>query len=146
MTACNSTETKSDYSKEIQGSRISDTYQLTLWYGGGFTGLTEGFTMTSDGNIQQWQSIPGKSRIIQWTVTGHLSEINQLHDRFINIQSLGQEFSQTGNMTSGIIYKINEKTFTWTWDQANKKNEAIKSLQDWYQHAIKFCRSCRNSE
>ena len=60
ISACNSKNKKSVSELNINSAMEQDAYQITIWQGGGFTGLTTGFTLSSAGEVTYWKRLPGQ--------------------------------------------------------------------------------------
>ena len=112
-------------------------FQISISTGGGFTGLYQGFTLHSDGKIEQWQ----KDRA---------SEVKILKSRQVDVKEFVKfskelerddifkiKLTQTGNMTTKIVYQKGDSTFVWTWQAGG---EIPPQMQKWYDSIRIFCK------
>ncbi|HEX9972078.1 MAG TPA: hypothetical protein VGD14_08420 [bacterium] len=119
-------------------------YQITLWQGGGFTGLATGFTLSSAGEVTHWQRLPGQSDSVLWIMKGYSSEIQKLRSQLDQSGVLEMKYDVTGNMTAGISYEKENKKYIWTWNQTGAENDVPEPFRSWHQNAMKFCQSLQN--
>ncbi len=141
---CNSKNKKSASELNINSAMEQEAYQITLWQGGGFTGLTTGFTLSSGGEVAHWQRFPGQSNTALWIVSGYLPEIQKLRRQLEESGVLEMTYTEPGNMTAGINYETKDKKYLWTWNQTGIENDIPEPLRRWYQNAMDFCQSLQH--
>jgi len=135
------------HSKQRQSALYSSAaeeqghYRITLWQGGGYTGLTEGFTLSSTGEVSRWQKFPAQSNTTLWTISGHAAEVQRVKIRLEESGALALKSEVTGNMTLGVKYELQDKQYLWTWDQGGIGNPVTESFNKWYHDTLDFCRS-----
>ena len=141
ISGCNSKNKKSV--SELNTSRAvdQDTFQIKLWQGGGFTGLTTGFTLSSAGEVTHWQRFPGQSDSVLWIVKGHSSDIQKLRSQLEASGALEMKYAETGNMTASVSFEKKDEKYTWTWNQTGAEKDIPEPLRSWYQNALDFCQS-----
>ena len=138
---CSSKNKKSASDLNANRSVDQEVFQITLWQGGGFTGLTTGFTLSSAGEVTHWQRFPGQSDSALWIMKGLSSEIQKLRDQLEETGALEIKYAETGNMTTGISYEKKAEKYFWTWKQTGNETDVPESLRSWYQNAMDFCQS-----
>jgi hypothetical protein len=141
ISGCNSKNKKSASEVKINSAMEQEAYQITLWQGGGFTGLTTGFTFYSTGEVTHWQRFPGQSDSVLWIVKGYSSKIKKLRDQLEESGALEMKYAETGNMTAGINFETKSGKYTWTWNQTGTETDVPESLRSLYQQAMNFCQS-----
>ena len=141
ISGCNSKNKKSLSELNINSAMEQQAYQITLWQGGGFTGLTTGFTLSSTGEVTRWQRLPGQSDSVLWIMKGYSSEIQKLRSQLEESGALEMKYDDTGNITVGISYNKKDEKYLWTWNQTGVKTDVPEPLRNWYQNAMDFCRS-----
>lgn len=140
LLSCNSTQKKSG-SETITKNQIDQVFQITLWQGGGFTGLTTGFTLSSNGAVVHWQRFGGQADTTLWKVKGYLSEVQNLKNQLEESGMLELKYTDTGNITAGIKYETQDQQHVWTWNNSGVDNDIPEPLREWYRHARDFCQS-----
>ena len=141
IAGCNSKNKKSAMELNTRIAAEQEPYQIRLWQGGGFTGLTSGFTLSSNGDVTRWQRFPGQPDSILWKGAGNLAEIQKLKTQLIESGALETKSTETGNMTAGINYETKDNKYTWTWTKSDSENDIPELFKDWYQKATIFCQS-----
>ena len=116
-----------------------EPFQITLWQGGGFTGLASGFTLSSNGDVTHWQRFSGQSDSILWMGTGNLVEIQKLKSQLEESGALEMKVEESGNMTAGASYETKETGYRWTWKQSGFDDDIPELIRDWFKDAINFC-------
>lgn len=144
--ACNLKNKKPASELDINSTIEQEAYKITLWQGGGFTGLTTGFTLSSAGEVTHWQRFPGQSDSLLWIVKGYLSEIKNLRSQLEEVGVLEMEYAETGNMTAGINFETKGEKYAWTWKQTGAKKDIPEPLRTWYQNAMDFCLSLQQKK
>jgi len=125
----------------LDGETAPDTYRFTLWEGGGFTGLTTGFSLSADGRVTHWQRFKGQADSVLWTEEGHAAPIDTLRIQLEESGALEMQYNESGNMTAGITYEHTDKKYLWTWKHTGSADEVPEPLRSWRQKAIDFCQS-----
>ena len=141
ISGCNSKNQKSASALNTNRSMEQRAYQITLWQGGGFTGLTTGFTLSSTGEVTHWQLFPGQPDSVLWIMKGYSSEIKKLRNQLEESGALEMKYAETGNMTAGINYETKGEKYAWTWNQTGAEKDIPGPLRSCYQNAMNFCQS-----
>ena len=144
ITGCNSKNKKSAVELSARAAAEQEPYQITLWQGGGFTGLASGFTLSSNGEVTHWQRFPGQSDSILWKETGNFAEIQKLKNQLEESGALEMKAEETGNMTAGASYETKETVYRWTWKQTGSDDDIPESIRGWFKDAINFCQSLKS--
>lgn len=139
--ACNSKKRKAALDMDVHHQIDQQAFQITLWQGGGFTGSTTGFTISSNGEVAHWQRFGGQSDTTLWMVNGYLAEVQNLKNRLEQSGMLELKYADTGNMTAGIKYEIRNQQYIWTWNLSGVDSDIPEPLREWYRHARDFCQS-----
>ncbi len=112
-------------------------FQISIATGGGFTGLYQGFTLHSDGKIEQWQQDrAGEVKILK-SIQGDAKEFVKFRKELERDDIFKIKLTQTGNMTSKIVYQKGDSTFVWTWQAGG---EIPPQMQKWYDSIKIFCK------
>jgi len=112
-------------------------FQISIATGGGFTGVYQGFTLHSDGKIEQWQKDrAGEVKILKYTQVD-AKEFVKFRKELERDDIFKIKLTQTGNMTTKIVYQKGDSTFVWTW-QAGA--EIPPQIQKWYDSIRTFCK------
>lgn len=144
ITGCNSKNKKSAVEMNASSAVEQESYQITLWQGGGFTGLTSGFTLSSTGEVIHWQRFPGQPDSILWKGTRSQVEIQKLKSQLEQSGALKLKADETGNMTAGVSYKMNETVYRWTWKKIGSDDDIPELIRDWFKDALNFCQSLQS--
>jgi hypothetical protein len=146
IACCHSKDKKS--ARELSASKAAEQepYQITLWHGGGFTGLASGFTLSSNGEVTHWQRFPGQSDSIVWKGTASLAEIQKLKSQLAESGALEMISEETGNMTAGVSYETKETVHRWTWKYTSSDEDIPESIRGWFKEALRFCQSLQSDK
>ncbi|UCE07722.1 MAG: hypothetical protein JSW07_06740 [bacterium] len=144
ISGCNSKHKKSAMQLSANSATGQESYQITLWQGGGFTGLTTGFTLSSAGEVTHWQRFPGQPDSALWVMKGYSSGIKRLRNQLEESGALEMKYAETGNMTAGINYETKGEKYIWTWNHTGVENDVPEPLRTWFQNAMDFCQSLQH--
>ena len=112
-------------------------FEISISTGGGFTGLYQGFTLHSDGKIEQWQQDrAGKVKILK-SRQGDAKEFVKFRKELERDDIFKLKLTQTGNMTTKIVYQKGDSTFVWIWQAGG---EIPPQMQKWYDSIRIFCK------
>jgi len=146
ISRCNSKNKKAASALNINRTMEQSAYQITLWQGGGVTGLTTGFTLASAGEVTHWQRFPGQPDSVLWIVTGYSSDIQKLRIQLEASGSLEMKNAETGNMTTGVSYEKKAEKYLWTWNQTGAEKDIPEPLRGWHQNAMDFCQTLQQQK
>ncbi len=112
-------------------------FRISISTGGGFTGLYQGFTLHSDGKIEQWQKDrAGEVKILKSRQVD-VKEFVKFRKELERDDIFKIKLTQTGNMTTKIVYQKWDSTFVWTWQAGG---EIPPQMQKWYDSIRIFCK------
>ena len=113
-------------------------FQISISTGGGFTGLSTGYTLSHDGRVEHWQRFAGGEYTALWSQQGSAAKIGAFKMQLESLGMLGKQIRQSGNMTTTVTLALPDTTYTWYWGQL-KKTE----LTDWAQNVESFCQQLK---
>ena len=117
---------------------VTKPFTLTLSSGGGFSGLTQGYTLTPAGEAKAWQKRPGAPESVTWSKQIPPDSIVAFA---IALEAyLGVELKETGNMTTRILYALPDSTYRWSISGAGASPDAPEPFRTWYARAEAYCR------
>jgi hypothetical protein len=114
---------------------------LILSSGGGFSGLVEGFTMNSLGEVSAWSKQPGQPETPQWTIKGRPDSTLSLVESLKPFLSVNMQ--ETGNMTTRIRLVLPDSTWQWSKSGNGASEDAAEPFRTWYARAEAYCRSLK---
>ena len=128
-----------DSSETASGNPASPKpFTLTLSSGGGFSGQTQGFTLTHAGEVKAWQKRPGATESISWTKQAPADSVVAFAKALEAY--LGAELKETGNMTTRIQYALPDSTYRWSISGAGASTDAPEPFRTWYARTEAYCR------
>lgn len=136
--ACQRQVSKSSQPALSEG-KASSPFTLTLSSGGGFTGLYQGCTLTSQGEVKGWQRRTGAPESVAWTVQDRPDSIFALAKDLENY--LNVELEEAGNMTMRIRFELPDTAHQWSISGSGASAEAPEPFRTWYARAEAYCRS-----
>jgi len=89
-------------------------FRITLSRGGGFTGMTTGCHLQSDGTLTAWRWPLAKAEQIDWSHK-HPTDVVRRWAEDLEGAVRGWECAETGNMTTRLEFAKNDSVWTWTW-------------------------------
>ncbi len=137
--ACQKPIAKTPGQEVIQNMPTSKPFTLTLSTGGGFSGLVEGYTLTSQGEVRAWKKRPGAPETTQWTKKDAPDSAMALAKSLQEFLSV--DLQETGNMTTTIRYTVADSTWHWSISSMGASAPGSEPLQAWYARAIAYCLS-----
>ncbi len=109
-------------------------FKMTVSTGGGFTGLTSGYSLSSDGMVEQWQHFRAGKDSVLWSEKTDVSRIlffkKQLEDTRVSKKNI----QKSGNMTTTVTLAMPDTTYTWYWSASGKSE-----LSRWVKDVQRFC-------
>ena len=125
-------------SQVLAEAKAVPPFTLTLSSGGGFAGLYQGCTLTSQGEVKGWQKRAGAPEAIAWTVQVGQDSIAALA-KDLEVY-LGVELRDAGNMTTRILFELPDTTHQWSISGSGASTEAPEPFRTWYARAEAYCR------
>ena len=121
-----------------------EEFSISVSRGGGFTGLTNGFTLKSKGDILYWQKyINGKDTIL-WRATDDINKILVYKNKLISSGILAVEFNTTGNVTNYLAYSNYDTTYNWSWKEHDEQVPA--DVRQWFNDVNEYCKSIKKEK
>lgn len=116
---------------------FSKYFTLTLSSGGGFAGLYQGCTLTSQGEVKAWQKRTGAPESITWTIQEKPDSIFAFAEALEPYLAL--DLKETGNMTMRIQLELPDTTHQWSISGSGPSAEAPEPFRTWYVRAAAYC-------
>lgn len=126
-------------SQVLAEGKAASPFTLTLSSGGGFAGLYQGCTLTSQGEVKGWQKRAGAPEAITWAVQVRPDSIAAFArelEAYLRV-----ELQDAGNMTTRILLKLPDTTHQWSISGSGSSAEAPEPFRTWYARAEAYCRS-----
>lgn len=118
-------------------------FTIRIAEGGGFTGLTKGYSLYSNGKVEHWQRFPVSSDSIIWKAEVEPVEIKEFQQKLESTGMLQKSIKQTGNITTSITYQLPDTTYSWHWAGSGSVGNIPQEFREWYQSVKKFCVSIK---
>ena len=115
---------------------VPDAFSISIASGGGFTGLVGGFYLHSNGKVEAWRRFPAQPDSILWTVQVDPRKIAEFAQQLEQTGVVEKTYKATGNMTTRVIYSLQDVSHTWSW---SNEGDAPPELKEWYGRVRKFC-------
>ena len=116
--------------RHTEPQRAQPEFRITLSHGGGFTGMTSGHHLRSDGTLTAWRRGLAQDEQIEWTVQ-HTKEDARLRAEGLRHAVGSWRSDQLGNMTTHLEFTLCDSIWTWTWPGNQAPAGAPQSLSDW---------------
>jgi len=113
-------------------------FKMTVSTGGGVTGLTSGYSLSSDGVIEHWQHFRAGTDSVLWSEKTNVSRILFFRKQLEEIGVLKKNIQQRGNMTTTVKLALPDTTYTWYWNASGKSD-----LSRWVKDVQRFCESMK---
>jgi hypothetical protein len=117
---------------------IPTPFTLTLSYGGGFSGLYEGYTLSSPDSVTAWRQRAAGPRAEEWARKADpeslIAFVRELKPYF------GAESAGTGNMTARIDFQSPGVHHEWSMGGAPASPDAPEPFRTWYRRVESYCR------
>lgn len=136
--ACQKQVAKSPGPNAFEGAVSPQSFTLSLVSGGGFAGLYQGFTLTSEGEVKAWQKRSVAPESITWTIRDKPDSILVFAKALEAF--MGTDLKETGNMTTRIQFALPDSTYNWSISGAGPSAEAPEPFRTWYARAEAYCR------
>ena len=112
-------------------------FSITIMEGGGFTGITNGFTLHSGGKVTCWEQRPGAQKTITWERMADVEPINRFRAQLASSGLMDTKIETPGNMSKTVILEDGDEPQTWIWASPD---DVPASANDWYRAVNEFCR------
>jgi hypothetical protein len=112
-------------------------FSLILSVGGGFAGQTQGYTLSSDGEVRSWSQMAGSEATIHWKVSAPVDTISSLARQLEPF--LDANLAEVGNMTTRIQYVLPDTTYQWSKSGPGFSEDAPEPFRTWYSKVESFC-------
>ena len=116
-------------------------FEISIATGGGFTGLSTGYTLSHDGRVEHWQRFAGGEHTTLWSQQSSAGKIMAFKMQLDDLGMLGKQIQESGNMTTMVTLALPDTTYTWYWGQL-KKTE----LTGWAQDVESFCQELKKTK
>ncbi|MDB5102923.1 MAG: hypothetical protein JWP91_612 [Fibrobacteres bacterium] len=136
--ACQKQAAKSPRPDASAASESPKPFTLTLASGGGFSGLIQGYTLSSAGEVKAWRKFPGGPDSITWAKRTGPDSILVLAKALEAFE--GIDLKEAGNMTTRIEYALPDTAYRWSISGAGPSPEAPEPFRTWYARAEAYCR------
>ena len=107
-------------------------FRITLSRGGGFTGMTTGYHLQSDGTLTAWRRPLAKQEQIDWSYK-HPTDLVRRWAEDLQGAVRGWESAETGNMTTRLEFAREDSVWTWTWAGTAPPETSPKAVGEWLQ-------------
>lgn len=114
-------------------------FAISISSGGGFSGFTEGCTLTSLGEAKGWRSRPGAPESILWSKGTSADSALAFAHALEGYLSL--DLKEAGNMTTRIRFELPDSAYVWSISGAGASPQAPEPFRTVYARADAFCRS-----
>jgi len=136
---CMACHTKSTEKAREQSAIIP--FRLSVSTGGGFTGLSTGYTLSNDGRVEHWRRFAGGEKTTLWSRPGSASKIMAFRKQLKEMGMIGKQIQESGNMTTTVTLALPDTTYTWSWSQLKKTD-----LTGWVRDVEIFCRKLEKTK
>lgn len=119
--------------------KSAEPFTLSLSSGGGFSGLVEGFTLTSQGQVTAWQKLPGNPETTLWSKKGDSDSAIALVESLKSF--LAVDLKETGNVTTRISLVLPDTSWLWSKSGSVAASDVPEPFQTWYARAESYCLS-----
>lgn len=116
-------------------------FRLSVSTGGGFAGLSTGYTLSHDGRVEHWRRFAGGEKTTLWSQPGSALRIMAFKRQLQEMGISGKQIRESGNMTTTVMLALPDTTYTWYWNQL-KKTE----LTGWVRDVENFCRKLEKTK
>lgn len=113
-------------------------FKITVSSGGGFTGLTSGYSLSSEGVVEHWQHFRAGTDSVLWSEKTDASRIQFFKQQLEETGLLKKNIQQSGNMMTTVNLVLPDTTYTWYWNASGKSD-----LSRWVKDVQRFCESMK---
>ena len=113
-------------------------FQISISTGGGFTGLSTGYTLSHDGRVEHWQRFAGGEYTALWSQQSSAAKVGAFRMQLESLGMLGKQIQQSGNMTTTVTLALPDTTYNWYWGLLEKTE-----LTGWAQDVEMFCQELK---
>lgn len=111
---------------------LSEPFQITITESGGFTGGTEGYTISSSGKIEKFRQMPGGEKSVIQTTMTKTSQVNGYRVWLENSGLLQETLNEKGNMTTTVRYETADTSYVWSFPAGGRSGSpVVKKLNNW---------------
>ncbi len=128
MSSCNKQQMKS------QSENVSTVH---LSKGGGFTGIYNGYSITSQGQLVSWQQTAAGEKDVQATDKVKAKKVKPFFQQIETF--IETDLESPGNMTTKLVLQRPDTTVTWLWNAENTDTEPTAELNELYLSMWQFC-------
>ena len=115
-------------------------WMITVATGGGFTGMTNGFSMIETGEVSVWSGMRGQHELTYKVGSISPEKAQAFKDTLIAVNLAGMNLNSPGNMSTYIELETSTRRDRITWGSADHPSPPA-ALSDWYSDFMKTCSS-----
>ncbi len=119
---------------------MTDTFQIVITRGGGFTGQVKGFSLSSTGEVRHWQKMPGGEEEIVWETTVERDSIHIFQKELLASGAMEEKLESPGNVTTAIQYHADDVVRSWMWGGHAEAKEFHGRLRELWSSIHGWCR------
>lgn len=117
------------------------TFKISVGSGGGFTGAYEGCSISSDGVVRRWSRRGAASEDTTLGMAqGSVEKVRDFEARLRGSGALESAASETGNMTSTVLYELPDSSRSWSWPGSGENDKTPAAFKGWYSEIQTYCR------
>ena len=116
-------------------------FEISISTGGGFTGLSTGYTLSDKGRVEHWQRFAAGEKTTLWSQQGSAAKIMTFKMQLEHLGMLSRQIQESSNMITTVTLALPDTTYTWYWGQL-KKTE----LTGWVQDVESFCQELKKTK
>lgn len=136
FTACTGRQAETSRPQPVAKTQAEE-FSITVMEGGGFTGMVNGFTLSSDGKVTGWKQAGAGQRTVDWETTADVEPINKLRMELDKSGLMGSNIENPGNMSKTVILEKEGTRQRWVW---SSQDDVPEDASKWYRAVNEFCR------
>jgi len=125
----------------LQKETQVDSFSIIISNTGGFTGLGNGYTLSSDGTVKHWKQLSFVKDTTLWERKADLNEVINFKNQLDTCGILQKQFNGTDNITTRLVYNLKDTSYTWTWKGKGASKNIPTEINNWYKKIISFLKN-----
>ena len=119
-------------------------FKIVLSSGGGFTGLSNGYSLFSNGNVEKWRQLSAVKDSVVWISQVDSSKIYNFKNDLETSGITNKTYNGTGNITTRLKYETKDSTYNWSWKGAGDESDVPLEIKPLFENIKKFCSELEN--
>jgi hypothetical protein len=111
---------------------ISNSFNVTLSSGGGFTGMYSGYHIDTSGTISRWEGRTFNFASLNPVGNVTSDKLKQMNTKIIELEIMNVQYKKSGNISSSISISTNNFQHTVSWVGIEPERDVPEKIKEFY--------------